>query len=166
MIITKGFGNNQRIITKGLGFLPVEKPTLCGGYRPHIRPLPRILKKKIEIPLYGQIIVPRTESIELTSDIIQKLKYSQYINGIIYKSKEIETALTSQILKHHVTEHDLTGLIYKPIEIETPLSGQIIRHSTTGYDLNGTILNTKLRKLLESDEVFLYSAFKLLRERT
>lgn len=138
MIITKGFGNDQLIITKGFGLLAVEVPTPGGGYRPHIRPLPRILKKKIEIPLYGQIIVPRTESIELTSDIIQKLKYSQYINGIIYK----------------------------PIEIETPLSGQIIRHSTTGYDLNGTILNTKLRKLLESDEVFLYSAFKLLRERT
>ena len=164
MIITKGFGNNQLIITKGFGLLAVEEPEPGGGYRPRYRP--RIQKKKIEILLYGQIIVPHTESIELTSEIIQNLKYSQYINGQIYNPKEINTALTGQILKQCATEYDLTGLIYTPITIETPVTGQIIRHSTTGYDPTGTIPYPKLRKLLESDEVFLYHAFKLLQERT
>ena len=148
MIVTKGFGNNQMIVTKGYGTLTVveeieeEKPVSGGGVRylpprpyvplVYIKPSPT--KHTVKTSLYGDVISKYSDSIKLYGDIYKTNIGTQTLDGSVF----------------------VPGMDYITVY------GDAFQQSQLKLKLNGAVFSKQLSQFTD-DDMFLFAAYKMLK---
>ena len=125
-LITRGFGGNSRIITRGFGD-SVDESVGGGGYFP--RPVPRHredrISKDYSFRLSAPIIASSNKIIDIRYGILKNSIETININNWISRNNISNLSLTSPISRHNNTDIPIGYNVLKNSDIQIPVTSKL-----------------------------------------